>query len=211
VLTETDARHESGLLLLAVENLRRLGVTASFTLRDGECMAVRGPSGSGKTLLLRAIADLDPNDGTVRLDGILRESVPAPLWRRWITYVAAEPGWWADRVAEHFADWPETAPLVAELGLPAGVADWSVQRLSTGERQRLGLARALALNSRVLLLDEPTSGLDPDSVRAVEAVIAARRAAGTSLLWVTHDASQARRVASRLLVIRDGHAEEVRP
>ncbi len=197
--------------MLAVENLRRLGVTASFTLRDGECMAVRGPSGSGKTLLLRAIADLDPNDGTVRLDGILRESVPAPLWRRWITYVAAEPGWWADRVAEHFADWPETAPLVAELGLPAGVADWSVQRLSTGERQRLGLARALALNSRVLLLDEPTSGLDPDSVRAVEAVIAARRAAGTSLLWVTHDASQARRVASRLLVIRDGHAEEVGP
>ena len=211
MLTEADARREPGLLLLAVENLRRLGVTASFTLRDGECMAVRGPSGSGKTLLLRAIADLDPNDGTVRLDGILRESVPAPLWRRWITYVAAEPGWWADRVAEHFADWPETAPLVAELGLPAGVADWSVQRLSTGERQRLGLARALALNSRVLLLDEPTSGLDPDSVRAVEAVIAARRAAGTSLLWVTHDASQAQRVASRLLVIRDGHAEEVRP
>ncbi len=211
MLTEADARREPEPLLLAVENLRRLGVTASFTLRDGECMAVRGPSGSGKTLLLRAIADLDPNDGTVRLDGILRESVPAPLWRRWITYVAAEPGWWADRVAEHFADWPETAPLVAELGLPAGVADWSVQRLSTGERQRLGLARALALNSRVLLLDEPTSGLDPDSVRAVEAVIAARRAAGTSLLWVTHDASQARRVASRLLVIRDGHAEEVRP
>ncbi len=211
MLTEADARREPEPLLLAVENLRRLGVTASFTLRDGECMAVRGPSGSGKTLLLRAIADLDPNDGTVRLDGILRESVPAPLWRRWITYVAAEPGWWADRVAEHFADWPETAPLVAELGLPAGVADWSVQRLSTGERQRLGLARALALNSRVLLLDEPTSGLDPDSVRAVEAVIAARRAAGTSLLWVTHDASQARRVASRLLVIRDGHAEEVGP
>jgi phosphate-transporting ATPase len=211
VLTEADARREPEPLLLAVENLRRLGVTASFTLRDGECMAVRGPSGSGKTLLLRAIADLDPNDGTVRLDGILRESVPAPLWRRWITYVAAEPGWWADRVAEHFADWPETAPLVAELGLPAGVADWSVQRLSTGERQRLGLARALALNSRVLLLDEPTSGLDPDSVRAVEAVIAARRAAGTSLLWATHDASQARRVASRLLVICDGHAEEVRP
>ena len=211
MLTEADARREPEPLLLAVENLRRLGVTASFTLRDGECMAVRGPSGSGKTVLLRAIADLDPNDGTVRLDGILRESVPAPLWRRWITYVAAEPGWWADRVAEHFADWPETAPLVAELGLPAGVADWSVQRLSTGERQRLGLARALALNSRVLLLDEPTSGLDPDSVRAVEAVIAARRAAGTSLLWVTHDASQARRVASRLLVIRDGHAEEVRP
>ena len=197
--------------MLAVENLRRLGVTASFTLRDGECMAVQGPSGSGKTLLLRAIADLDPNEGTVRLDGVLRESVPAPHWRRRVTYVAAEPGWWADTVAEHFVDWGQAAPLVARLGLPADVAEWSVQRLSTGERQRLGLARALALNSRVLLLDEPTSGLDPESVRAVEAVMAARQAAGTSLLWVTHDGFQARRVASRRLVIRNGHAEEARP
>ena len=174
-------------------------------------MAVQGPSGSGKTLLLRAIADLDPNEGTVRLDGVLRESVPAPHWRRRVTYVAAEPGWWADTVAEHFVDWGQAAPLVARLGLPADVAEWSVQRLSTGERQRLGLARALALNSRVLLLDEPTSGLDPESVRAVEAVMAARQAAGTSLLWVTHDGSQARRVASRRLVIRNGHTEEARP
>ena len=206
MLTRTGLR-AAGPLLLTVENLRRLGVTASFTLRDGECLALQGPSGSGKTLLLRAIADLDPNGGTVRLDGTSREDIPAPLWRRRVTYVAAEPGWWAETVREHFADWPGTAPLVAELGLPAA-ADWSVQRLSTGERQRLALARALALNSRVLLLDEPTSGLDPDSVRAVEAVLAARQAAGTSLLWVTHDASQARRVASRFLALRDGRAEE---
>jgi len=63
------------------------------------------PSGAGKSLLLRAIADLDPNEGTVKLDGMLREAVPAPHWRSQVTYVAAEPGWWGDTVQEHFTAW----------------------------------------------------------------------------------------------------------
>ncbi|WP_050631503.1 ABC transporter ATP-binding protein [Bradyrhizobium viridifuturi] len=198
--------------MLTVNGLKRLHLCVSFDLQDGECVALQGPSGVGKTLLLRSIADLDPNEGTVKLDGTLREAMPAPAWRRRVTYLAAEPGWWSDTVREHFTAWDDALPLVTRLGLPDDCGPWSIQRLSTGERQRLGLVRSLMLRSRVLLLDETTSALDPASVTAVEALIAERIANGTSVLWSTHDHGQARRVGSRIFAMKsDGGIEESRP
>ena len=194
---------------LAVSGLERPGLRAvTFSLDAGECLAVRGPSGAGKTLLLRALADLDPSRGDVTLDGTPREALPAPDWRRRVVYVPSESGWWAERVGEHFQDWSAAAPLAARLLLPADVDRWEVARLSTGERQRLALARALVLAPRVLLLDEPTSGLDQEATRAVEELIAERLAAGASALWVSHDRDQARRVAARGLVVDDGNVRE---
>ena len=200
-----------GTLMLSVHDLRPLRADlapVSFTLADGACIAVHGPSGAGKTLLLRALADLDPSEGTVALDGTPRESMGAPHWRRLAVYVPTESGWWDDTVAGHFADWQAAGPLVEGLGLPAGIRDWAVARLSTGERQRLALARALALSPRVLLLDEPTSGLDPESVEAAEETIQRHLAAGASALWVSHDAAQRRRIAARCLAVANGRVEE---
>ena len=198
--------------MLTVSGLKRLHISASFDLQDGVCVALQGPSGVGKTLLLRSIADLDPNEGAVKLDGMLRESMPAPAWRKRVTYLAAEPGWWSDVVQEHFTVWDDALPLVMRLGLPDDCGPWPIQRLSTGERQRLGLVRGLMLRSRVLLLDEPTSALDPASAAAVEALIAERVADGTSVLWSTHDDAQARRVGSRIFAMGpDGGIEEGRP
>lgn len=197
--------------MLTVSALTRLHVTVSFELKDGECVALQGPSGAGKSLLLRSIADLDPNEGIVKLDGTLREAMPAPLWRSQVTYLAAEPGWWSETVQEHFSSWDEAIPLIARLGLPPDCASWPIQRLSTGERQRLGLARGLMLQSRVLLLDEPTSALDSKSTATVEALVAERVLGGTSVVWSTHDGAQARRVGSRLLIMSsDGCIEEHR-
>ena len=68
--------------MLTVSGLKRLHIFVSFDLQDGECVALQGPSGVGKTLLLRSIANLDPNEGTVKLDGTLREAMPAPAWRK---------------------------------------------------------------------------------------------------------------------------------
>jgi UDP-glucose/iron transport system ATP-binding protein len=198
-------------MLLSVRDLRRLHLAASFELGAGECLALRGPSGSGKTQLLRAVADLDPNEGTVLLEGRPRDAMPAPAWRRLVGYVAAEAGWWADTVGDHFPDWTTAAPLAGRLGLPPACRGWPVQRLSTGERQRLALARALVAaqgGPRVLLLDEPTAGLDGAAAAAVEALVAERRAGGTGVVWVTHDAAQAGRVARRRLLLRDGRLEE---
>jgi putative ABC transport system ATP-binding protein len=198
--------------MLTVSGLRRLHITVSFDLQDGECVALQGPSGVGKTLLLRSIADLDPNEGTVKLDGTLREAMAAPVWRKRVTYLAAEPGWWSDTVQEHFTIWDDALPLVTRLGLPDNCGSWPIQRLSTGERQRLGLVRALMLQSRVLLLDEPTSALDSASAASVESLISARVLSGTSVVWSTHDNAQARRVGSRIFAMSsDGGIKENRP
>jgi phosphate-transporting ATPase len=194
--------------MLTVGTLKRLHVSVSFELADGECIALQGPSGVGKSLLLRAIADLDPNEGSINLDGTPREAMPAPVWRTKVTYVAAEPGWWADTVQEHFIAWDKALTLAERLGLPSGCGTWPIRRLSTGEKQRLGIVRALLLNSRVLLLDEPTSALDPASTASVEAIVAERVSAGTSVLWSTHDSAQARRVGSRLFMMSSGRIEE---
>lgn len=198
--------------MLTVSGLKRLHISVSFDLQDGECVALQGPSGVGKTLLLRSIADLDPNEGTVKLDGTLREAMPAPAWRKQVTYVAAEPGWWCDTVQEHFTGWDDALPLVRRFGLSDDCGPWPIHRLSSGEKQRLGLVRALMLRSRVLLLDEPTSALDSASVAAVESLIAERIASGTSVVWSTHDNAQARRVGSRVFTMSpDGGIEENRP
>ncbi|HEX7006616.1 MAG TPA: ABC transporter ATP-binding protein [Alphaproteobacteria bacterium] len=198
--------------MLTVKNLRRPGLSpADLTLADGEAVAVMGPSGSGKTLLLRAIVDLDPNDGAVALDGRSRESMAAPRWRRLVGYLPAESGWWTDRVGAHFAHPDEARPLIEALGLPADALDWPVARLSTGERQRLALARLLANRPRVLLLDEPTSGLDEAATRRVEALLARCLAEGAALLMSTHDGEQARRVARRCLRIDQGRVREAPP
>src|ERR1700730_15534752 len=91
-------------------------------LGEGACAAITGPSGSGKSLFLRMIADLDPNEGQVWLNGKERASMPAPQWRKQATYVSAESGWWADRVIEHFDvnRRSQCTALAARLGLRDG-------------------------------------------------------------------------------------------
>jgi phosphate-transporting ATPase len=195
--------------LLTVRGLVRAGIDIpDFELAAGEALAVVGPSGSGKSLFLRALADLDPNEGDLRLAGATREAMPGPDWRRRVTYVPAESGWWADHVRDHFADWDTAFPAVEGLGFQAECGDWPVSRLSTGERQRLALTRAFAQTPDVLLLDEPTSGLDVQMTLAVEARLKDILAAGGGLIFTTHDPAQARRLAKRCLRFEAGTATE---
>ncbi len=198
--------------ILQVRDLRTsILLPASFSLSAGEALAVRGPSGAGKTLLLRAVADLDPNEGLVTLDGRDRSTIAGPEWRRLVGYVPAEPGWWADTVGEHFGEWTAALALVKDLGFPEAAKAWPITRLSTGERLRLALVRALMMRPKVLLLDEPTAALDVASVAAVESLIKARIRTGLAVLWVTHDAEQAKRVAHRFLVVEAGQVREEAP
>src|SRR5947208_6393530 len=195
------AAFQTGAPMLQVRDLRtNILKPASFSLSAGECIAVRGPSGAGKTLLLRAIADLDPNESLVILDGRDRSTIAGPEWRRLVGYVPAEPGWWADTVGEHFGDWTSALALVRDLGFPNETKAWPITRLSTGERLRLALIRALMMRPGVLLLDEPTAALDSASVAAVESLIKARMRMGLAVLGVEHDADEANRVAHGVLV-----------
>lgn len=182
---------------LRVQQLRsQLAGPFELNLGIGTCAAITGPSGSGKSLLLRMIADLDPNEGEVWLNQQARASMPAPAWRRQVTYVAAESGWWADVVMQHFpaSARDQIAALAASLGLRAELLDAPVAQLSTGEKQRLALVRALLPAPPVLLLDEPTGPLDGDSVARVETLLRQRMAADTAILLVTHDPRQAERL-----------------
>ena len=195
---------------LVVKELRsQFAGPFDLNLGAGACAAITGPSGSGKSLFLRMIADLDPNEGKVWLNGTERASLIAPEWRRKVTYVSAESGWWADTVIEHFTrdKRSEVAGLTARLGLPADLLDASIARLSTGEKQRLALVRALLLCPPVLLLDEPTGPLDEESVTRVEALLRERMAAGISVLLVTHDANQAERLGDRRYRMAAGRLE----
>ena len=195
--------------MLETRSLRRLHVgPIDLQIEQGACVSVAGRSGSGKSVLLRMIADLDPHDGDALLDGKAWSAMPAHAWRRLVTYVAADSGWWADGVGDHFAADVDLPSLLAEVGLDPQAASWTVARLSTGERQRLALLRALCPGNRVLLLDEPTSGLDAGSTERVEALLRARMARGTAILLVTHDPGQALRMASRNYLLDDGRLHE---
>ncbi len=198
--------------MLEIEGLTRPGLApAGFRLEAGECLAVSGPSGAGKTLLLRAIADLDPARGRVTLDGVPREAMSGPEWRRRVTYLAAEPGWWAESPAAHFRDWPAQAERAMRLGLGDGIGAAPVARLSTGERQRLALLRALEGGPAVLLADEPTAALDAVARQAAEALLIEAMARGMGLLLVSHDPAQAARLARRHLVVEAGVVREASP
>lgn len=179
----------------------------NMELAAGECIALSGPSGAGKTLLLRAIADLDVHEGEVFLDGIACSSIRAHVWRCRVGLLTAESQWWGERMGEHFREVDEA--LLAELGFGTDVMQWEVERCSTGERQRLALLRLLQNRPKVLLLDEPTASLDAENIIRVEGLIEKlRHQQQVGVIWVSHDAAQVQRVASRHLLIRSGKMQE---
>lgn len=193
---------------LRVENLSLVHLKGLLlAVGAGECVALCGPSGAGKTLLLRAICDLVPHSGTVWLDGVASDRFRPHAWRRRVGMLPAESRWWFDTVGHHFKDCPDD--LLARLGFGTEAMAWQVNRLSSGERQRLALLRLLCNRPAVLLLDEPTANLDPVNTSRVEAVLDAYREKNkASVLWVSHDHEQISRIANRLLVLDNGILQE---
>jgi ABC-type multidrug transport system ATPase subunit len=184
---------------LRVEGLKsRLAGPFTLHVPRGAILAISGPSGAGKSLFLRMVADLDPNEGEAILNGVSRANLPAHLWRRRIPYVAAESGWWARDVRDHFApdQLARARSLAGRLGVGAAPFDGEVDRLSTGERQRLALVRAFILDPPALLLDEPTGPLDPTSVLEVEEILKERQAGGGVIVLVSHDPAQGVRLGA---------------
>jgi ABC-type iron transport system FetAB ATPase subunit len=204
----TRANPNQDRLLVEALTTHQLG-PYSLHIAPGECVSLSGPSGSGKSLLLRAIADLDVHNGRVLLDETQCENIPAPQWRKKVCLLPADSQWWFDDVGSHFtartSSHMNTCPYFEPLGFEQKVLSWQVSRLSSGERQRLALARALMNRPDVLLLDEPTASLDPNSIRNVEELVANyQHETGAAVLWVSHDAEQRSRVSSRHYILSSG-------
>ncbi|MCP4992890.1 MAG: ATP-binding cassette domain-containing protein [Gammaproteobacteria bacterium] len=174
-------------------------------IQAGECLTLSGPSGCGKTRLLRAIADLDPHTGEALAGEMLQSQTPVTDWRAQVTLLPTETHWWADHVADHFKQFSD---CIKRLGFSQESMEWETLRLSSGEKQRLGVARTLEHQPKVLLLDEPTANLDPDNTQRVEAIIYDyRKNLGAAVLWVCHNPEQRQRVGDRGVVIKQGELE----
>lgn len=196
----TDRLRVKGLSIGALQDV-------SLDVAPGEIVCLSGESGSGKTRLLRAIADLEPHEGEVMLGEERRSAVAAHCWRGWVMLVPAESSWWADRVIEHFME-PVPGSLEA-FGFGTDTLDWEIARLSSGEKQRLAVLRALSHEPRALLLDEPTANLDPDTTRTVESWLRDHvRAQRIPVIWAAHDRAQIERIADRHFTIRGATLEE---
>lgn len=176
----------------------------SFSINEHEIVGLSGASGVGKTQLLRALVETIVFAGEVALNGSPSSSFSSPEWRRRVALIPAEAVWWYPVVGEHFPQHVENSlpTYLAELGFENDVLEWELVRLSTGERQRLALIRALVLEPVILLLDEPCSALDPLSVQRMEDLLLRYiREEERGAMWVSHDMEQLRRVSDRHFVL----------
>jgi putative ABC transport system ATP-binding protein len=188
----------------------------SCSLREG-ASALVGPSGSGKSTILRLLNRLtDPDQGAVTYRGSdVREREPRAL-RREVCLVPQLPALIEGTVAQnlefaasHNGREPDLPKLLRLSGLDPEYAERDSGRLSVGEQQRVMLARALALEPRVLLLDEPTSALDEAARDAVEATLTdLRERLDLATVTVTHDPAQAQRLAHWIVRVDAGRAVE---
>jgi putative ABC transport system ATP-binding protein len=191
---------------------RRVLDSVSAEIHAG-ATAIVGPSGSGKSTLLRLLNRLaDPDAGTILYrEQALVDYDPLEL-RREVSLVPQLPSLLEGTVESNLAYAADLAGkqldatrCLALAGLAAGFAQRDVSKLSVGEQQRAMLARALAQQPQALLLDEPTSALDHDARDAIEATLTGlRRELEISLVVVSHDPEQARRLAGRALRLRQG-------
>ena len=215
------ASEEAALFSLEQVTLRRGGTLlldqVTCQMPAGACTAVTGPSGAGKTTLLRLLNRLEePDAGRVCLDGRALADLDVLALRRQVALVAQAPVLLTGQVLDELrAGQPDlgaqdAASLLEQVSLPAAMLARGTAGLSGGEAQRLCLARALAAGPRVLLLDEPTSALDAVSALAVEQAAKSFIAAGGSVVLVSHDTGQTRRIASQVLALRDGHITPVK-
>jgi len=182
--------------------------------------SVVGPSGAGKSTLLRLLNRLaDPDSGTIAYNRRpLTEYDPLQL-RREVSLVPQLPALLEGSVG-HNIDYaaglagtePDRERALNLAGLDVSFADRDVNKLSVGEQQRAMLARALAQNPQVLLLDEPTSALDEVTRDAVEQTLAQlRREIDVSIVLVSHDPAQARRLGDWVLRLEAGRLAEAGP
>ncbi|HVM06057.1 MAG TPA: amino acid ABC transporter ATP-binding protein [Acidimicrobiales bacterium] len=199
----------------------------SLTVDTGEVVVVIGPSGSGKSTLCRCINRLEPIDsGTISIDG-----VPLPEEGRALARLRADVGMvfqsfnlFAHKsVLQNVTLGPRKVRKLSkaearergmELLERVGIADKANRfpaELSGGQQQRAAIARALAMEPKLMLFDEPTSALDPEMIKEVLDVMVELASEGTTMIVVSHEMGFARSAARRVVFMDEGRVVEVAP
>ncbi|WP_329372475.1 ATP-binding cassette domain-containing protein [Streptomyces sp. NBC_00669] len=207
----------------------------SLTVGEGETLALVGESGCGKTTLTRLLLRLvEPTAGSVRFDGQDLSALPPAELRRLrrqiqvvlqdpyssmnprmkITDIVAEPMVTHDPAARGRRGRAYIRERVGELlesvGLDAGIQDRYPHEFSGGQRQRVSIARALAVEPRLIVLDEPTSALDVSvQARVLDLLAELQQRRGLTYFFVSHNLAVVQQVADRIAVMRQGRLVEV--
>jgi tungstate transport system ATP-binding protein len=221
----------SGQVIYKLHNLtqsyqgRTIVQIVHLEIYEGEILGVVGPSGAGKSTLLRLLNFLEqPSGGYLTFEqSFLNGTIPPLETRRKVTTVFQTPVLLNRSVAANVAyglkvrGWDKkaidraVAEVLERVGL-GSLAQQPARTLSGGEAQRVALARALVIQPAVLLLDEPTSNLDPYNVKLIEEIVAEEnRQKGTTVVLVTHNVFQARRLAHRTGLLLEGRLVEIAP
>jgi NitT/TauT family transport system ATP-binding protein len=190
----------------------------SFTVRDGEIAALIGPSGCGKTTALRIAMGLErATSGRVTVDG--REVMGCGHDRGMVFQHAELLPWLTALQNVMFglemkglrgAPLQATAEKYLDLVGLAASKDRRPHQLSGGMRQRVGIARALAIDPKVLLMDEPFGALDAQTRETLqEELLQIHARTGKTILFVTHDLDEAVLIADRIIVMRDGRIQDI--
>ncbi len=198
-----------------------------LTVDAGEVVVVIGPSGSGKSTLCRTINRLEPiNSGTITIDG-----QPLPEEGRALARLRADVGMvfqsfnlFAHKsILDNVALGPikvrkmsksdardHAMTLLERVGIEDKATRYPAE-LSGGQQQRAAIARALAMEPKIMLFDEPTSALDPEMIKEVLDVMVELAKAGTTMLVVTHEMGFARSAAQRVVFMDEGAIVEIAP
>jgi len=198
-----------------------------LTVEKGEVVVVLGPSGSGKSTLCRTLNRLEPIDsGTIEIDGVAvpEEGKALARLRSDVGMVFQAFNLFAHKtVLQNVTLGPEKVRklsrndareramrLLERVGI-ADKADRYPAELSGGQQQRAAIARALAMNPKVMLFDEPTSALDPEMIKEVLDVMLELAHEGTTMIVVSHEMGFARSAARRVAFMDEGRIVEVAP
>ncbi|MEN0062705.1 MAG: ATP-binding cassette domain-containing protein [Myxococcota bacterium] len=188
----------------------------SFTARAGEVLGLLGPNGAGKTTTLRMLVTLlTPDEGTVRVDGFDTRHAPDQV-RAGIGYLSGSTQLYrrltVREVLRYFGRLQGLSnvkdrvdQLIERFGLQE-YANVRCERLSTGNTQRVNVARAVIHDPPVLVLDEPTAGLDVIAAQTVLEFVEEARGQGHCVVYSTHIMSEAERLCDRLVILHEGRA-----
>ncbi|MCP8310980.1 MAG: ABC transporter ATP-binding protein, partial [Candidatus Methylarchaceae archaeon HK02M1] len=195
---------------------------ASLKVMNGEILTIIGPSGSGKTTLLRIMAGIDrPTSGEFYFDGVKVDGGNMGEVRLRGTMVFQRTALFNATVYKNLVyglklrgypknDIKEKVQDALRLVRLEGYENRPAKKLSGGEQQRVSLARALVLETELLLLDEPTANLDPKNVSIIEETIAqVNKERQTTIVMATHNIFQAETLANRLAILHEGKIVEV--